>query len=372
MKIFDQGMITQREITAAGYLRAPAHIAKTGVQYYAPDELDAEELPDELKQHKTAIKILRPDREVFDPESLASFSAIPVTLNHPPDKMLNAENAVKHQVGFSRDRVERSGDHVSADLVIMDDGAIRTVQAGVSELSIGYTTDILWQAGHDERFGDYDGIQTKIRGNHIAIVNRGRAGSSVRLADKKRKDQTMDGKKRTLDGITFDLSDQGAEVFDKLVGDLEKANATIDTVTKDFEAKLADSAKQIEKLEGERDAAAAKVVTDADLDNLVAERAAFTDKARKLCPEIEVEGKGVEEIKRAVVAIRFVDKGIDLEDKSDEYVGALYDSLEAPAASSVKNIADAIKPKAGEVTDTADAARDRMLERNKNAWKAAK
>jgi len=182
----------------------------------------------------------------------------------------------------------------------------------------------------------------------------------------------MDGKKRTLDGITFDLSDQGAEVFDKLVGDLEKANATIDTVTKDFEAKLADSAKQIEKLEGERDAAAAKVVTDADLDNLVAERAAFTDKARKLCPEIEVEGKGVEEIKRAVVAIRFVDKGIDLEDKSDEYVGALYDSLEAPAASSVKNIADAIKPKAGEVTDTADAARDRMLERNKNAWKAAK
>lgn len=63
-----------------------------------------------------------------------------------------------------------------ADLVIYDADLINKIEAGKREISCGY--DCLWNPTSDS---SYD--QLEIRGNHVAVVDRGRAGHKVAIRD---------------------------------------------------------------------------------------------------------------------------------------------------------------------------------------------
>ena len=146
-------------------------VARTGYQNYLPVELN---LPGE-----DPIPVLRPEEEVFSQACIASFEGKPVTDDHPPDaEGVDAENIRRLQVGHAQNL--RRGENeesnlLLADLVITDPETVRRVLEGKREISCGYTYRLFQEKG------TY--VQREIRGNHIAIVDKGRAGPRVAIRD---------------------------------------------------------------------------------------------------------------------------------------------------------------------------------------------
>ncbi len=146
-------------------------VARTGVQEYLPEELGL------AGENAGTIPVFRPESEVFSPETVASFEGMPVTNDHPPDGV-DAGNIRRLQTGHAHNVRRGTGeesDLLLADLIITDPALIDAVLSGKREISCGYTYEL-----HEEN-GRY--IQRKIRGNHIAVVDAGRAGSRVSIKD---------------------------------------------------------------------------------------------------------------------------------------------------------------------------------------------
>ena len=151
-------------------------VARTGTQDYLPEELG-------LLPGSSFISVYRPEEEVFSPETVASFEGMPVTNDHPPEGV-DIGNIRALQKGHAHNVRRGSGedaDLLLADLIITDPGLIRLIlDEGKREISCGYTYEL-----HEEN-GQY--IQRKIRGNHVAVVDAGRAGPRVSIKDHKAKE----------------------------------------------------------------------------------------------------------------------------------------------------------------------------------------
>ena len=147
-------------------------VARTGTQEYLPQELA-------LPGGGEMIQVYRPEDEVFSPETIASFEGMPVTNDHPPDGV-DVSNIRALQKGHAHNVRRGSGeesDLLLADLIITDPELIDLVLSGKREISCGYTYEL-----HEEN-GQF--IQRKIRGNHVAVVDAGRAGPRVSIKDHK-------------------------------------------------------------------------------------------------------------------------------------------------------------------------------------------
>jgi hypothetical protein len=102
---------------------------------------------------------------------------MPVTNDHPPDGV-DIENIRRLQMGHAHNVRRGTGeeeDLLLADLIITDPRLIDAILEGKREISCGYTYELA------EENGQY--IQRKIRGNHIAVVDAGRAGPRVCIKD---------------------------------------------------------------------------------------------------------------------------------------------------------------------------------------------
>ena len=147
-------------------------IARVGVQEYLGREIGQTERPDDV------FKVDRPAGEVFSPAAVASFEGKPVTENHP-DEDVTSENYAQYIRGVVRDVRKGAGQYegcLVADLVIHDGALVRSIQDGKREISCGY--NCLWVPT-----GDHTLEQREIRGNHVAVVDKGRAGHGVAIHD---------------------------------------------------------------------------------------------------------------------------------------------------------------------------------------------
>lgn len=155
--------------TPEGYLICrDVPINRTGTQTYLAHELNLEGDPDR------EVTVYRLPEDVFSPAAMASFEGKDVTRGHPPE-MLNADNQAAYSKGHL-ENIRHVGDNTVADLIIKDSSLASDVESGVlREVSCGYNCN----------FEPYlDGYkQTGIRGNHLAIVPRGRAGATVSIQD---------------------------------------------------------------------------------------------------------------------------------------------------------------------------------------------
>ena len=155
--------------TPEGYLICrDVPINRTGAQTYLAHELNLEGDPDR------EVTVYRLPEDVFSPAAMASFEGKDVTRGHPPE-MLNADNQAAYSKGHL-ENIRHVGDNTVADLIIKDSSLASDVESGVlREVSCGYNCN----------FEPYlDGYkQTGIRGNHLAIVPRGRAGATVSIQD---------------------------------------------------------------------------------------------------------------------------------------------------------------------------------------------
>ena len=160
-------------------------IGRTGFQKYKGSELP----DDQLKRlgitvdPQEVVEVYRPADEVFDPEAIASFEGMPITDGHPPDgDFVDAENIKDLGKGHLQNVRKgpeplESGDWpLMADALLTHADLIHKVKVlGRRELSGGYDYNL----GLDgEKL-----IQKDIRGNHVAVVPKGRAGAEARIND---------------------------------------------------------------------------------------------------------------------------------------------------------------------------------------------
>lgn len=182
-------------------------IARTGTQQYRGCEFGGP-VADGI------YNVKRPEAEVFDRAAVASFEGKPVCDEHPEEDV-TPDNYGRYMKGVCRDVRRGDGDLSNclvADLVIYDADLINKIEAGKREISCGY--DCLWNPTSDS---SYD--QLEIRGNHVAVVDRGRAGHKVAIRD------TADDKKG------------GTKMSKSLIGRILRALARDESTTpEDMEA----------------------------------------------------------------------------------------------------------------------------------------
>lgn len=145
-------------------------IARIGEMEYMADELG---LPG-----GNVVTVHRSPEEVFSPEAIASFEGKPVTNDHPPE-LLNPDSVSMYEEGHAQTVRQGTGEwegYLIADLHIHSRGLIQAVQGGKREISCGYECEYVEN-------GDGTYSQKNIRGNHVAVVNRGRAGRKAAILD---------------------------------------------------------------------------------------------------------------------------------------------------------------------------------------------
>lgn len=164
------------ELTPEGYLLCEgAALARVGAMTYLP-----EEVPEDITRDfgGREVMIWRGEAEVFRPETLASFEGKPFTLEHP-DEDVSPENwteLARGMVFHVRRGAGSAKDLMLADILITDAEAIAAVQGGMRELSCGYDADF-------EVIRPGVGRQVNIHGNHVALVDHGRAGARCKIRD---------------------------------------------------------------------------------------------------------------------------------------------------------------------------------------------
>lgn len=143
-------------------------IARTGPQDYLARELMLDGDPDRL------VTVQRHPEDVFEEATLASFEGKPICDGHPPENV-GPENYAAYTKGHVQN-VRRDGDYIVADLYINDANLANEVRNNVKrEVSCGYLCNYVPDgAGYR---------QERIRGNHVAVVPKGRAGAAVAIHD---------------------------------------------------------------------------------------------------------------------------------------------------------------------------------------------
>lgn len=147
-------------------------IARIGTQIYLGQELGLS------KYYNQKINVYRLPEDVFSEYTLASFEGKPVTDDHP-SQGVSIENYSNYAKGHAQN-IRRDGDYIVADLVITDSILIDKIRNRVKrEVSAGYNCEYV---PHEDGYR-----QKSIIGNHIAVVDKGRAGPKVAINDSETK-----------------------------------------------------------------------------------------------------------------------------------------------------------------------------------------
>lgn len=355
--------------TKDGFLAVRAKAARTGVYQYSGREVD----PDNAHglRDKAVVNVLRDENTVFDTAAVQSFIGKPVTDDHPT-QAVNRDNWRDHARGTIMGAL-RDGEYLAFDLLLTDGPTIDKVDAGKRELSNGY--------GAELEFGQFkaadgtvcDARQSKITGgNHVALVDRGRAGSECAIKDgfavcdaitadelaKLKASLTNDGKDGTMphtlivDGLQVpNVSDEAKACIEKLQGQLKDA----------IDGRVADKTAHDTALaakDTEIDGLKAKVADQAQIDALADAKAEVVAKAKTVCGDKlgNTAGKTVADVRRMAVAAKLGDERV--KDKSDDYVAATFDHLTADVKADPvrKALADGL-PQVTDLSTVRDAAR---------------
>lgn len=151
-------------------------ISRAGVFQYLGSQISEELEPDRL------YNVYRPAEELFNPEAMKSFELIPFVNDH---EMLGKGQTPAEEYGVHGvlgEKIGRKGDMLTADIKIYSEALKDEINNGKKELSLGYYCDYDLTPG-TYKGQHYDAVQRNLRGNHIALVDKGRMGHDVRVMD---------------------------------------------------------------------------------------------------------------------------------------------------------------------------------------------
>lgn len=305
----------ERRRTVDGYLVAPAVIARTGIQIYLAHELELD--GDPTRQ----VRIYRPPEEVFHPDAMASFDSQPITIDHPPEGV-TPDNWRALSVGVMRGP-HRAVNLLRAEAWVMDAGAIDQVETKErEELSGGYSAIYDWTPGFTPEGEAYEGLQREIRGNHTALVRRGRCGPVCRIGDSQPTQSTGATAMpitMTIDGIPFSLDEAAAAAVNNLTKKLADSTAAVGSLNTMLDRKIKVGSKaialrdaeeledEVEKLEDELEEAQKDAMTPAQRDAMVADWSAMLEGGKRIAPTVDAKGKTCAQYRREVIKSLYSD-----------------------------------------------------------------
>ena len=247
-----------------------------------------------LDTDSSTVMMSNPWEELSSPSTIASFEAKPVTVLHPDNKLLDDETATDEIRGIVVNvRADQENQVLVADLVIISNEAIEAISSGITEVSCGYSSVSVVDNG------DGTGYRIGIIGNHVAIVPKGRCGSTCSINDSKGDSMTD---KTILDKIKAMFTDADTEnkedVFDakeaydalaKEVQDMKSANDAAGDKT-DQILSLLNQLVKMEQAEASNDSA--KTEDDDDLEEEFEDAANDADdvipQAKVIIPDLSI------------------------------------------------------------------------------------
>jgi hypothetical protein len=156
---------------------AHVHISKATVNPYY-----GKEIPNFEKLGLDPERIYQLFRDPVELEkAVSTFDGIQVLIRHIP--VTAAEPQTEEVVGATGTTGEFNAPYLDNELVIWTKAGIDAIESGAQrELSCGYAyTPVMEPGVYDGQ--PYDGRMTDIKGNHVALVSKGRAGPDVVVGD---------------------------------------------------------------------------------------------------------------------------------------------------------------------------------------------
>lgn len=269
--------------------------------------------------------------------------------NHPDGNQVTPDNWRKFAIGDAKN-IRRDGNKLIGDLLVKDKAAIQTIQDGKKvELSLGYQLAAELQSGKTDDGQEYDVVVTSMVGDHVALVKRGRGGSSVRIGDEKT-EKTMEIK--LANGQTFVVEGSNLEpmqqAIDAQTKELEDAKALADAELKigeqsfkatdvvAIQAAFDAVVKQKADAETKANELEQNSIKAEDVEKLAAERAETIADAKELKPDLEPSGKSLDEIIGETVtahagdaAVKAILAGVAIGDAKPEQLSTAFKVLKA-------------------------------------------
>lgn len=129
----------------------------------------------------------------------------------------------------------------------------------------------------------------------------------------------------TVDGLTIETTDQGAQVIEKLQEQLRKANEASVKVLADHATAMAAKDSELAKRDSEIVELKKKVLADADIDKMVAARATLLESARLVAKDAKYDGLSDADIRSLAVKTALGDEVV--KDKAPAYIDARFEIL---------------------------------------------
>lgn len=363
----DSWMFVSGAVTDAdGFLRDSPIVARTGIYIY--------QQPD-----GTIRREYRPPEEVFDTDSEASFVGKPIVVGHPASGIVNSDTAQDLAIGtILSSGYPKDETNIACDIVIHNPSAIGEKRG----LSLGYRVDVEETPGTTPDGQQYDAIQRNIRINHLAVVDRARAGAKARL--NLDGDEIIEGvetkMKIKIDSVDFEVDEKIANYVNSLQSKEENARVKLDTANTELKTVKEQNTTlkaKADAMTAERDALKAKVdAADAEKEKAVKEAVeavkadmqerAELEETAKIAKVEKTDGLTNAELKAGIVKAAFGEK-FKLDGASDAYLdGAYCAAKEMLRNDNAKN--QALKAKGGAEkqetkNDSANDARSRMIAR---------
>ena len=280
-----------------GRLTVTANLTRAGIFEYLASEIKPQWPTCDAVQAYPDNAILRAYRsldEISKDDYLESAKYSPITDNHPPD-MMHPETTDGFTVGVSTENVSMVDGHPQAKLVLWSARAIDAYKKGKKEISIGAYNDFVWGPSKTADGEPYDFQIVNSVVNHIALVDKGRAGPTARILDEapkqkpKKKGNIM---KIEINGATFDIDDNAAKLF---------------------EAERTEFRATIDRLNGEVEVLKKREISEDELGKLVDAEL----KKREVAAEMDRKRQAVK------------DAGFDVENKSDDRILGMFEMLPA-------------------------------------------
>lgn len=271
-----------QSITPEGFLLCDSvRIARTGPMLYAADEM-----PDIESENGLMLTILREAEVLFAEDSIASFSGKPITNDHP-DGFVTPATWKRDSIGIVLNPRRGEGadaEYLIADLLVTDAQAIIDVMNGKREVSCGYDAA-------REQIKPGLGRQTKVIGNHVALVDRGRCGPSCAIQDQEGNGNMA--KRNVWDRLRTAFKANDEKAFEE---ELKEAKDSTDDETE------AEKKEREEKEAEKKTADAFKKALDAALAPVVKDLAATNVLVAKLAGAVKDADDETEEEKAARLA----------------------------------------------------------------------
>lgn len=358
---YDKACITDFKETSEGYLTINAcPVTRPGVFPY-------------LRQDGQIEMEAKLPEELFSEKTIASAHAKPITDDHPSE-LVTAANYAKYAKGLTHTDAAVKDNKLVISFTVTDSATIQKIRDGKRELSIGFTADVQQENGSYS--GEkYDSVQRNMEINHIAIVDKGRAGPTIAIRgdsacmvtdDKKQGGRKMPTIK--IDSVDYEVDSVVKARIDALEAQVESSNvkaSEVDKITGERDALQA----KVNTLESELETEKAKVPTVDALDELVKNRIELTNKATTfLGDSYDFAGKSDREVKEAVIVT--ADKEFKGDGKSDDYVNAYFDAMTAGTKEFTADAAVSKGRNKGEnEEESVEELRKKRLEMNKQGGK---